>query len=179
MTVEEKLLQGLKVIQPKKMGDSRGFFMESYQMPRYKDQGILSEFVQDNFVFSKKDTLRGMHFQSSPGQDKLITVLKGKIFDVVVDIRPHSPTFKQFYSLILEDVSHKQFFIPHGFAHGYAALEDSYVLYKVSNIFDAKTEKGFRYNDIDIPWPVQNPIVSERDQNSSYFDELNFEEWFS
>ncbi|MGD2169641.1 MAG: dTDP-4-dehydrorhamnose 3,5-epimerase [Chlamydiota bacterium] len=178
MIVEEGMLEGLKIIQPKKFEDSRGFFMESYQKPRYITQGISSQFVQDNFVFSQKDTLRGMHFQSSPGQDKLITVLKGKIFDVVVDIRPSSPTFKQYYCLTLDDKEHKQFFIPHGFAHGYAALEDSYVLYKVSSIFEAKTEKGFRFDDIAIPWPVENPIVSARDQNSFHFDELDFKKWF-
>lgn len=181
MKVIELKLKGLKCIIPKRTEDERGIFMESYQQHRYCDIG-LPLFSQDNLVYSKQRVLRGMHFQSYPGQDKLITVLQGKIYDVALDIRPFSNTFGQYEALYLDDQERKQFFIPHGFAHGYCVVsEQALVHYKVSEVYHPSAEKGFRFNDpvVQIQWPISNPIVSLRDLQSPMFQELNFQEWFS
>ncbi len=116
-----------------------------------------------------------MHFQSSPGQAKLIRVALGKIYDVAVDIRPHSTTYGQWTSVILDDQSHHQLFIPIGFAHGFCVLsKEAHVLYKVSSSYDPKTEKGFRWDDptVKIQWPIEHPTVSERDQQAPFFHEI-------
>ena len=118
-----------------------------------------------------------MHYQSTPGQAKLVRVVSGKIFDVAVDIRPSSPTFGQWCGVYLDDIDHHQLFIPIGFAHGFCALSpEAHVLYKVSSPFCAETERGFRFDDpeVAIKWPVNDPIVSERDQNSPYFYEMRW-----
>lgn len=163
----EALLEGLQIIQPKVFHDDRGFFLESYRDTRYKDLGVELQFVQDNHSFSKKNTLRGMHFQSDPGQAKLVRVGSGKIYDVVVDIRKDSPTFLNWQGFYLDSIDHKQLFIPAGFAHGFLVIsEEAHVMYKVSTPYNEKTERSFRYDDEDvgIKWPVENPILSERDK---------------
>ena len=174
MEVINLRLEGLKLLKPKVYTDERGFFLETYQQATYNLHGILEPFVQDNQSFSKQGCVRGMHFQSTPGQAKLVRVVSGKIWDVVVDVRPHSKTFGQWHAEILDAENHHQFYIPVGFAHGFCALMDSHVAYKVSTPYNPSTEKGFRWNDPDIkiPWPVGNPLVSLRDQESSYFEEL-------
>ncbi len=175
MEVVELHLKGLKLIKPKVFKDTRGFFLETYNQTTYHAAGIIEEFVQDNHSFSKKGTIRGMHFQSTPGQAKLIRVPIGTIFDVAVDIRPQSPTFKQWQGVILNGEEHHQLFIPIGFAHGFCVLSDeAHVIYKVSSLYDPKTEVGFRWNDpsIGIEWPIDPPITSERDQHSPTFGEL-------
>ncbi len=168
-------LAGLKLIKPKIFKDQRGFFLESFQQTLYEKMGITCAFVQDNHSFSQKNCIRGMHFQSFPGQAKLIRVAIGKIFDVAVDIRLHSSTYGQWEAVILDDQSHEQLFIPVGFAHGFCVLsEEAHVLYKVSTPYDPKFEKGFRWDDpaINIEWPVEHPIVSERDQKAPFFHEI-------
>lgn len=170
----ELALKGLKLVQPKVFCDERGKFFEGYRKPLYATLGIDCTFVQDNLSFSKKNTIRGMHFQSAPGQAKLVSVLLGKILDVVVDIRPDSPTFGKWEQVILEDSLHEQLFVPVGFAHGFAVLSDSAIVnYKVSSLYDAKTEKTFRYDDpeININWPIKHPIVSDRDRLAPSFKE--------
>ena len=172
MKVEELSLKGLKIITLDAYKDERGFFKESYRRPLYEKNGITCDFLQDNHSFSKKQTIRGMHFQSHPGQDKLISVLHGKIFDVVVDIRPDSATFGKWEGIILDAEAHQQLFVPVGFAHGFCVLSDgAHVVYKVSSLFDPTTEKGFRFDDPDllIDWPFNDPIVSERDKTSPFF----------
>lgn len=169
-------LEGLLLIKPKVFKDQRGFFLESFQQTVYEKLGISCSFMQDNHSFSKKDCIRGMHFQSSPGQAKLIRVAVGKIFDVAVDIRPDSSTYGQWMGLVLDDHTHHQLFIPVGFAHGFCVLSsEAHVLYKVSNPYDAKVEKGFRWDDpiVNIQWPVENPIISERDQQAPFLHELD------
>lgn len=159
-------LKGLKLIKPKVFHDERGFFLETYQQSEYEKLGICCSFVQDNQSFSKKNCIRGMHFQSTPGQAKLIRAAKGKIFDVAVDIRQDSPTFGKWEGVILDDQEHAQLFIPVGFAHGFCVLSDeAHVLYKVNHPYSSLTEKGFRFNDPDvgIPWPTETPILSKRD----------------
>lgn len=174
MEVINLRLQGLVLIKPKVFKDSRGFFLESFQQSAYEKVGIHCPFVQDNHSFSQKGCIRGMHFQSFPGQAKLVRVAVGKIYDVAVDIRPSSPTFGQWEAVILDDQSHDQLFIPVGFAHGFCVLsEEAHVLYKVSTPYDSKFEKGFRWDDptIKIEWPVEHPILSERDQQAPFLHE--------
>lgn len=175
MQIIDLHLPGLKLIKPKVFRDSRGFFFESFREPLYADFGMEAVFVQDNHSYSQKNTIRGMHFQTFPGQTKLVRVGIGKIFDVVVDIRPESPTYKQWEGVILDDQDHHQLYIPKGFAHGFAVLSpEAHVFYKVSSIYQPATEKGFRWDDpqIAIQWPISNPIVSERDQVAPYFCDL-------
>lgn len=168
-------LEGLKKISPKIYSDERGFFSESYQKPLYARHGIATAFVQDNISFSKQGTIRALHFQSHPGQAKLVSCIQGKIWDVAVDIRPNSPTFGQWEALELDDETQNQFFIPVGFAHGYCVLsKEAKVFYKVSSIYDPKNECSIRWNDPDlnIPWPFSSPCLSLRDQSSPFFKEL-------
>jgi dTDP-4-dehydrorhamnose 3,5-epimerase len=172
MKVEKLSLDGLLLLHLDIFSDERGFFTESYALRRYDEIG-LPPFVQDNCSLSKKGTLRGMHYQSEPGQDKLIWVPQGKIFDVAVDMRTNSPTYGKYEAVEL-DVT-KQLFIPKGFAHGFFVLSDSALLnYKVSHYYNAATEKGFFYDDptIAITWPSTPTSVSQRDQKAPLFQEV-------
>ena len=168
------MIEGLQVIKPKVHKDERGFFLEMYQKSRYNGIGVAIDFLQDNHSYSVKSVIRGMHFQK--GQAKLVTCAKGKILDVAVDIRPQSPTFGQYEMVYLTEDNHFQFFIPDGFAHGFCVLSDgANVIYKVSSLYDSLLEGGFRYDDPDvaISWPIQNPILSARDQNAPYLRQLD------
>ncbi len=162
------LLSGLIEIEPNVHTDLRGFFLESYNLSKYKELGVDVVFQQDNHSFSKKGVLRGMHFQT--GQAKLIYCPIGQIFDVVVDIRKGSGTFGRWQGFYLDEKNHKQLFIPDGFAHGFCVLSEvAHVMYKVSALFNKDLESGFHWNDPDvgIKWPVENPIVSTRDLNAA------------
>lgn len=156
----------LRVI-PKVHFDIRGSFFEMYREKDYQDKKISPSFVQVNTSSSEKRVLRGMHAQ--PGQDKLLTVIKGEIYDVVVDIRPDSPTFKDYAGYYLDDQKHEQIYIPSGFAHGFVVLSnEAHIVYQVSSYYDPKTEITFRYDDdeIAIKWPIGDPILSSRDENA-------------
>lgn len=175
MEVCELKLKGLILLKPKVFRDNRGFFLESYQEAPYAKIGINEKFQQDNHSYSKKGCVRGMHFQTYPGQAKLIRVAIGKVFDVAVDMRPGSPTFGQWEGVILDDQNHHQLFIPVGFGHGFCVLsDDAHVMYKVTSPYDPKTEKGFRWDDpqVNIQWPINNPTVSERDQMAPSFKDI-------
>lgn len=175
MQVIDLGLEGLKLIKPKVFKDERGYFLESFKQSLYEQMGINEHFQQDNHSYSKKDCIRGMHFQSYPGQAKLVRVGVGKIFDVVVDMRKLSSTYGQWEGVILDDQEHAQLYVPVGFAHGFCVLSDeAHVFYKVSNPYDPKTEKGFRWDDpdINIKWPTKSPLVSERDKTAPFFKEL-------
>lgn len=168
-------LQGLKLISPSLFQDDRGFFFESYKNTAYFKEGITTLFVQDNVSFSCKNTIRGLHFQSFPGQAKLVSCLHGKIWDVAVDIRKHSSTFGKWEAVELDSLLHQQLFIPEGFAHGFCVLsQEALVQYKVSSVYDPKTECAIRWNDPDlaISWPCSNPILSQRDHQSPFFKEV-------
>jgi dTDP-4-dehydrorhamnose 3,5-epimerase len=169
-------LPGLKLVRLSIFEDERGSFKENYHKSRYADHGIACEFPQDNLSFSKKDVIRGMHFQSDPGQAKLVSVLQGKIFDVAVDIRPHSPYFGKWEGVFLEAGKHEQLFIPVGFAHGFCVVSETgaQVLYKVSTHYSPATEKTFRFDDprVKIDWPTLTPLVSSRDQKAPYFQDI-------
>jgi dTDP-4-dehydrorhamnose 3,5-epimerase len=162
-------LDGPILLQPRVHGDDRGFFVETFLRDEYRDAGIDVEFVQDNHSRSGRGTLRGLHFQRSPGQAKLIRAARGSIFDVVVDIRPGSPTVGQYEAFELDDINHRQLFVPIGFAHGFCVLsEEADVTYKVSSVYDAAEERGIAWDDpaIGIEWPVEAPILSERDRSN-------------
>ena len=172
MEVIDLSLAGLKLVKPKVLKDQRGFFLETFQQSLCQKLGMTGSFLQDNHSFSLQGCIRGMHFQTQPGQAKLVRVAVGKIYDVAVDIRPESPTYGQWEAVILDGESHHQIYIPVGFAHGFCVLsEQAHVLYKVSSLYDPHFEKGFRWNDptINIKWPVENPLVSERDQQAPFF----------
>ncbi len=175
MEVINLRLKGLKLITPRIFRDNRGFFKEVYRESHYVDQGIHPQFVQDNHSYSQKNVIRGMHFQSFPGQSKLVWVVQGKIFDVAVDLRKESPTFGQWEGVYLDSESHHQLFIPAGFAHGFCVIseEGAHVHYKVSTFYESATEKTFRYNDptVKIEWPVCSPIISDRDLQAPTFEE--------
>jgi len=165
-------LSGLKLIQPTVFADERGFFLETYNEPRYRAAGIAVGFQQDNHSRSVQGTLRGLHYQSQPGQAKLVRVSVGRIWDVAVDIRPESSTFGRWHAVELNDQERQQLFVPVGFAHGFCVLSKfAEVQYKVSTPYDAATECGIAYSDPDlnVPWPVASPILSARDQQAESF----------
>lgn len=171
MEVQELSLDGVKRIRLKVFFDDRGFFRETFRRSHYPDM----EFAQDNHSFSKKGTIRGMHFQRFPGQAKLVTVMQGEIFDVVVDIRPSSPTFGKWEGVYLNALDGDQLYIPAGFAHGFCVLSDeAHVCYKVSTVYDPLEEFGFRYDDpsVGIVWPVEEPLLSDRDRLSPWMREV-------
>jgi dTDP-4-dehydrorhamnose 3,5-epimerase len=175
MQIVDLSLEGLKLIQPHVCKDERGFFLESFQQAFYESKGIICNFVQDNHSFSEYGCIRGMHFQSFPGQAKLVRVVVGEIYDVAVDMRLESPTFGQWEAVHLDGHLHHQLFIPVGFAHGFCVVsKEAHVLYKVSSIYNPTFEKGFRWDDpvINIQWPVKNPIISQRDQQAPFFTEI-------
>jgi dTDP-4-dehydrorhamnose 3,5-epimerase len=175
MQIKTTGFDGLIEIFPTIFEDQRGWFYEFYKDESFKKHGITYNFVQENQSFSKKGVVRGLHFQRSPyAQAKLVTVLSGKVLDVVVDIRPSSATFKQVYYCLLQSSSRNMLMIPDGFAHGFAALEDSIFFYKCSQAYHKESESGIRWNDpeLNIDWRVSNPIVSEKDAQLPVLAEL-------
>ncbi len=166
MLVKQTGLEGLLVVEPKCFADERGFFLENYQRERYRDAGILDEFVQDNHSRSVGGVLRGMHFQVKLPQAQIVTVMHGRIFDVAVDLRQNSKTFKKWFGVELSDHGPRQIYMAPGFAHGFCVLSDVADLhYKVSRFYDHGDEGGLLWNDPDIgiKWPIQNPVVAARD----------------
>jgi dTDP-4-dehydrorhamnose 3,5-epimerase len=168
-------IEGLIEIIPQVYSDSRGWFFEFYKQEPFQAKGITYRFEQENVSFSKKGVVRGLHFQLAPfGQAKLVSVLSGKVLDVVVDLRKGSPTFGKSHTVELDSAKHNLLMVPEGFAHGFAALEDSLFLYKSSNQYNRESECGIRWNDADlnIQWPFDNPILSEKDAILPSFNEL-------
>ncbi len=162
-------LEGVLLIEPTVHLDSRGRFFESYEKEKYRVLGIHEEFVQDNQSLSNKNVLRGLHYRIDPEQAKLVRVVKGEVFDVVVDIRKSSATFGKWQGFIFSDANYLQLYIPAGFAHGFCVLSDTAeFLYKVSEYYSAEKEKGIIWNDPDIgiDWPISNPVLSEKDQDN-------------
>jgi dTDP-4-dehydrorhamnose 3,5-epimerase len=166
MEVIQARLDGVLVIEPRVFNDPRGYFFETYQAERYKESGIACDFVQDNLSYSAMGTLRGLHYQYPRDQAKLVSVVKGKVLDVVVDIRKGSPTFGQWESVTLSEDNHRQLFVPEGFAHGFCVLSDDAIfVYKCSDFYSPNTEHGVVWNDplIGIQWPLEKPLLSEKD----------------
>ena len=172
MKVESLELPGLKLITLDLYRDSRGYFTERFHENRFLEFGIQEKFIQDNHSFSLPGVLRGLHFQHTPPQAKLVGVIRGRIWDVVVDLRKGS-TFGKFLGTELSSQNGKLLFVPPGFAHGFCVLGDepADVLYKVTQFYHPTGEAGIRWNDPDlkITWPIQNPNVSERDQELDLF----------
>lgn len=174
MQVETTKLPGVVIITPDVHGDHRGYFMETYSTKAYHAAGIDNVFVQDNMSFTaKKGTLRGLHWQNSPmAQAKLVSVAKGTVIDVAVDIRKGSPTYKQWVAVELSAENKKRFFIPRGFAHGFLTLTDDVEFtYKVDNLYSKERDRGIRYDDpdINVDWGglLQGiePVLSDKDKN--------------
>ena len=166
MNVIKTKIQDLLIIEPKVFGDDRGFFYETFQKQRYKEAGIDAEFVQDNRSRSSKGVLRGLHFQKTKPQGKLVTVTDGEVFDVAVDLRPNSPTFGQYETIILTGKNKLQFYVPPGFAHGFCVLsETADFQYKCTDYYDPTDESGLLWNDpaLGIKWPLTAPLLSPKD----------------
>jgi len=156
------------LIQPKVFKDDRGFFVESYKRSDFMSNGIDVDFYQDNHSFSKKGVLRGLHFQLEPRpQGKLVRVVKGAVWDVAVDVRRSSPTFKRWVGEELSESNHRMLYIPPGFAHGFVAFtDDVHLMYKCTSEWDASLDKGIIWNDPDlaVDWPVKSPLLSGKDE---------------
>lgn len=181
MRVKETALTGVKLIEPIVFGDNRGFFMESYNKQKFAEQAINVEFVQDNHSLSADaGVLRGLHYQLSPkAQTKLVRVVSGAIFDVVIDIRSGSPTFGLWKGFILSAANKRQLLVPKGFAHGFCTLvPNTEVIYKVDEEYSPSDDRGIAWNDpiLNIDWPTQSPILSEKDTKNPTFAEaeINF-----
>ena len=184
MIIKETPIKGLLVIEPKVFEDERGYFMETYNKVVFEKAGITGQFVQDNQSLSQKNVLRGLHFQKPPfSQAKLITVIKGSVLDIAVDIRKNSKTYGEHYLLELSETNKKSFYIPEGFAHGFLTLMDNTIFsYKCSNNYNKESEDAIYWNDetLNINWGIDNPIISEKDnkaQNFNNFNSITFSEF--
>ena len=169
---------GLIFIEPKIFGDSRGWFFESWNKERYTEIGITEEFVQDNISYSTRGVLRGLHYQKPYTQGKLVFVLQGEVWDVVVDLRKSSPTFGKWKAFTLTGEKKEQLYVPRGFAHGFCVLSETALFqYKCTDRYSPQSERGIMWNDktLNIPWPVDNPTISEKDTKHSSFEELTDE----
>lgn len=175
MQIKETGFDGLIELIPTIFNDERGWFFEFYKESTLKQFGIEQKFPQENMSFSRKGVVRGLHFQRSPyAQAKMATVISGKVLDVVVDLRSASKTFGEVYLCELDSTRKNMLLVPEGFAHGFAALEDSIFFYKCSDVFNKASESGILWNDpqLNIKWPLSNPIVSDKDKLLPTFEEL-------
>ncbi len=178
MNVIDAKIEGVKLIEPDVFGDARGWFCEQYNAARYKAAGITADFVQDNESFSCKGVVRGLHWQAAPHtQAKLVRVIRGAVWDVVVDIRKGSPTFGKHFSVVLSGENRKHLFIPRGFAHGFIVLEDDTLFsYKCDNFYSAAADRGMRFDDpaLGIKWPEIGVelTLSEKDRKQPLFSEI-------
>lgn len=166
MKIIPTALEGVLLIEPACFQDDRGFFLESFQSSRYREAGIIDQFVQDNHSRSAHGVLRGLHFQMKRSQAQIVTVMRGRVFDAVVDLRPKSSTFGRWFGAELSDAGSRQIYMAPGFAHGFCVLSDWADLhYKVSQEYDPRDEGGVLWNDPDIgiQWPIRTPRVSSRD----------------
>ena len=167
MKVIETGLPGVLLLEPKVFGDARGFFMETWQAARYHEIGMPERFVQDNHSRSRRGVLRGLHYQLTQPQGKLVWVTRGAVFDVAVDIRRGSPYFGRWYGCVLDDVDHRQLYIPPGFAHGFCVVsEEADFFYKCTDYYHPSSERGIAWDDpaIGIDWPLRDVALSGKDQ---------------
>ncbi len=175
MNVVETALPGVLIIEPKAFGDHRGFFLETFQVERYREAGITLPFVQDNHSRSQRGVLRGLHFQKTRPQGKLVSVSRGAVYDVAVDIDPASATYGQFVGVELNDDNHRQMWVPPGYAHGFCVLSEvADFQYKCTDFYFPADEGGLLWNDPDvgIPWPITEPQLSAKDANNPRLRDL-------
>ncbi len=168
-------LDGVVLIEPEVHGDERGFLVETFSEAEWAELGVETPFVQDNHSRSGRGILRGLHFQTSPGQAKLVRCARGRIFDVAVDLRRDSPTHGRWEGHELDDELHRQLFVPAGFAHGFCVLSElADVAYRLSSVYDPATEAGIAWDDpeLGIDWPLSEPRLSERDRNAPRLAEV-------
>jgi dTDP-4-dehydrorhamnose 3,5-epimerase len=177
----ETKIDGDVLVEPEVFGDERGFFVETFSRDAWREMGVDADFVQHNHSRSVKDTLRGIHFQTTPGQAKLVRCVRGEIIDVAVDLRRGSPTYGQWEGHVLNDENHRQLYVPVGCGHGFAVLSDvADVAYQVSSYYDPATESGIAWDDPDVgvDWQVAEPLLSDRDKQAPKLadvaDELPF-----
>lgn len=166
MQVNKTPIEGLLEVIPSLYHDERGWFFEFYSEREFEKHGIETKFVQENQSYTTKGVIRGLHLQRAPhAQAKLVSVMEGKVLDVVVDLRKNSKTFKQAYTYLLDSSQRNMLFIPEGFAHGFAALEDSVFFYKCSDFYHPELEAGIIWNDpaLAIDWQIEKPVLSPKD----------------
>ncbi|MEM9136078.1 MAG: dTDP-4-dehydrorhamnose 3,5-epimerase [Cyanobacteria bacterium P01_F01_bin.42] len=166
MNIIETPLPGVLIIEPKTFGDDRGYFMETYSLTRYASNGMKLPFVQDNESFSRQGILRGLHYQLQQPQGKLVRVSQGEVYDVALDIRVGSPTFGQWYGVLLSSENKRQFYVPPGYAHGFCVTSPTAAFqYKCTDYYSPQDEYGIVWNDPDlaIQWPEQQPLLSKKD----------------
>ena len=176
MNLIHSKLKGCVIIEPQVFGDERGFFLETFQAERYEQEaGIDLTFVQDNHSRSASRVLRGLHFQKTKPQGKLVRVVRGEVYDVALDIRKGSPTFGEWEGVILSEDNKKQFWVPPGFAHGFVVLSDAADFeYKCTDYYDPSDEGSILWSDpdLDISWPIANPLLSAKDQSAKRLVDL-------
>ena len=177
MKISHSKLKGCVIIEPRVFGDERGFFLETFQAVRYEQEaGIDLPFVQDNHSRSAGGVLRGLHFQKTKPQGKLVRVVRGEVYDVAVDIRKGSATFGEWEGIILSEDNKKQFWVPPGFAHGFVVLSDTADFeYKCTDYYDSSDEGSILWSDpdLDIPWPIVNPELSPKDESAKRLADLH------
>ena len=176
MKISHSKLKGCVIIEPRVFGDDRGFFLETFQAAKYKQEaGINLPFVQDNHSRSARGVLRGLHFQKTKPQGKLVRVVRGEVYDVAVDIRKGSATFGEWEGVILSEENKKQFWMPPGFAHGFVVLSDTADFeYKCTDYYDPSDEGSILWSDpdLDILWPIANPVLSAKDESAKRLVDL-------
>lgn len=181
MQIKETTLSGLIIIEPKLFKDNRGYFLETYQNLRYKEINV-PNFVQDNISRSNKNTLRGLHYQLPHEQGKLVSVTRGIVWDVAVDIRKNSSTFGQWFGITLSDENHLQMYIPPGFAHGFCVISEvADFQYKCTDFYTPSAEQGIAWDDptFNIEWPISKPVLSPKDKTYPYLKEIPHERLFA
>lgn len=168
----------LQVFEPTVFGDERGYFLEAWNHDRYAEAGLHATFVQDNISRSSRNVLRGLHFQNPSPQGKLVSVLEGEVFDVAVDIRVGSPTFGQWFGVILDGISKRQMYVPENFAHGFVVLSEyATFVYKCTSVYAPTYDNCLIWNDpmLKIDWPVKEPILSAKDSQGKTLQQLKDE----
>ena len=176
MIIEETSLDNVKIITPQIHEDIRGFFLESFNKKKFEEAGIDFDFVQDNHSRSEKNVLRGLHFQKTSKQGKLVRCTSGTVYDVAVDINKDSETFGKYFGIELSEYNKKMLWIPPGYAHGFCVLSKyADFQYKCTDFYDPNDEGGLLWSDeiVDIPWPIKNPIVSLKDQENMDLSQFN------
>lgn len=175
MKIVQTQLPGCVVLEPRVFGDSRGFFFEGWNKERFEAEGLQMDFVQSNVSSSSRGVLRGLHYQWPRPQGKLVSVLEGEVYDVAVDIRQGSPTFGKHASVILSAENRRQFWIPEGFAHGFAVLSERALFhYMCTDVYVAEADSGLRWNDADVAvdWPISNPTLSAKDEAAPFLKDI-------